>query len=252
LIHAVYQKSLRQRVVCAFPNFFQPVTVGCSDKMLPTFPNIETPILHELNAVGGKDDVRFLYERLISYFPQITEAEISQIRNGKNQNWRKAVQKAGKSLDEQNLIRRERGFWVLTDAGKHRIGDETSGIILATSENETLSHTDAQDIICKIGEFLGFYSEKEFEYYDVIWREGEKSPRIDSAFAKLKRAFDAQRSKPFLILSSERDSNRAFQSLNREFRELETVITILSFAELRKIHENLSAIRKFLPAFLEK
>ena len=119
-------------------------------------------------------------------------------------------------------------------------------------------------MLCKVGEILGYFSEKEFEYYDVIWRESANSQRIshvfevqskgniDSAFAKLKRAFDAQRSKPFLILSSERDSNRARNSLNREFRELERNITILSFVELRKIHENLSAIADFLPVFLEK
>ena len=78
-------------------------------------------------------------------------------------------------------------------------------------------------MLLKIGEILGYYAEIEFEYYDVIWRETETSKRIshvfevqskgniDSAFAKLKRAFDAQRSKPFLILASERDTNRAIQ-----------------------------------------
>jgi hypothetical protein len=73
---------------------------------------------------------------------------------------------------------------------------------------------------------------------------------IDSAFAKLKRAYDAQRSKIFLILDSERDANRAQKSLSREFREIEDVLVILSFVEIRKIHENLSAISRFLPDFL--
>lgn len=230
---------------------------------LPIYTNIETPVLHELSAVGGADDVRFLYVRLISYFPQLSDIEIRQIKGGKNQNWRKSVQKAGKSLDEQNLIRRERGFWSLTDIGKQVIENETSGIIVTKTPNELLSHQDIQEILCEIGKILGFYSEKEFEYYDVIWRESEKSQRIshvfevqskgniDSAFAKLKRAFDAQRTKPFLVLSSERDTNRAVKSLNQEFRELENVITILSFAELRKIHENLAAIANFLPNFLD-
>ncbi len=232
--------------------------------MLPKSPNIETPILQELSAVGGSDDVRFLYERLISYFPQISEVEIKQIKISKEQNWRKSVQKAGKSLDEQNLIRRERGFWTITDIGKRFIENENSGIIFTKTVDEALSHQDIQTMLCEIGKILGYFSEKEFEYYDVIWRESKTSQRIshvfevqskgniDSAFAKLKRAFDAQRSKPFLILSSERDSNRARNSLNREFRELARNITIISFVELRKIHENLSAIAEFLPAFLEK
>lgn len=229
---------------------------------LPIYTNIESPILQELSAVGGADDVRFLYERLVSYFPQLNDEEIYLIKIGENQNWRKAVQKAGKSLDENSLIRRERGFWSLTDKGKKASVAEVSGIIVTKTQNTKLSHQDIQEMICKIGEILGFFAEKEFEYYDVIWRESITNQRIshvfevqskgniDSAFAKLKRAFDAQRSKPFLILSSERDTNRAAKSLSREFRELETVITILSFAELRKIHENLSAIAVFLPNFL--
>lgn len=231
---------------------------------LPIYANIETPILHELSAVGGSDDVKFLYERLISYFPQISEIEIIQIKNGKNHSWRNIVQKAGKSLDEQNLIRRTRGFWSITDTGKKFIEDESRGIITNQPQHNALSHRDIQEMLCKVGEILGYFSQKEFEFYDVIWRESEKSQRIshvfevqskgniDSAFAKLKRAFDAQRSKPFLILASERDTNRAIKSLNLEFRELEKVITILSFAEFRKIHENLSAISNFLPVFLEK
>ncbi len=232
--------------------------------MLPRSPFIEIPILQELYAVGGSDDVRFLYDRLISYFPQISDAEIKQIKTGKDSNWRKAVQKAGKSLDEQNLIRRTRGFWTITDIGKQRIDNENSGILSTKTVNDALSHQDIQTLICEIGNILGYFCEKEFEFYDVIWRESQNSQRIshvfevqskgniDSAFAKLKRAFDAQRSKPFLVLTSERDSNRARNSLNREFRELERNITILSFVELRKIYENLSAIADFLPVFLEK
>lgn len=232
--------------------------------MLPKSPNLETPILQELNALGGSDDVRFLYERLISYFPQISESEAIQIKNGKDRNWKKSIQKAGKSLNEQNLIRRERGFWSITDIGKRFIENENSGIIFTKTINDALSHQDIQTMICEVGDILGYFSEKEFEYYDVIWRESQNSPRIshvfevqskgniDSAFAKLKRAFDAQRSKPFLILSSERDSKRALKSLNQEFRELERNITVLSFVELRKIHQNLTTISDFLPSFLEK
>lgn len=229
---------------------------------IPVFNSIETPILHELSAIGGKDDVRFLYDRLISYFPSLSDAEISNIKNGQESRWKSAVQKAGKSLDEQNLITRERGIWSLTKKGIEAANAESSGIIFNKSDNNSLSHLEVQQMIFEIGEILGYFSALEFEYYDVIWRENEKSPRIshvfevqskgniDSAFAKLKRAFDAQRSKPFLVLASERDTNRAQRSLTQEFRELENVITILSFVELRKIHENLKAIDKYLPKLL--
>ncbi len=231
---------------------------------LPLSSNIETPILQELAAVGGTDDVRFLYDRLISYFPSLSDAEISAIKAGEQRFWKKIVQKAGKNLDENNLIRRDRGIWSLTEKGRNSVELESEGIIFTTPEfeNEALSHKQVQEMLVQIAEILGFYGEIEFQYYDVVWREKNNRQRlshvfevqskgnIDSAFAKLKRAYDAQRSKIFLILDSERDATRAEKSLAQEFRELENILVILSFAELRKIHENLSSIAKFLPAFL--
>lgn len=230
---------------------------------LPLTTNIEIPILQELVAVGGADDVRFLYERLISYFPSLSDGEVSEIKNQSNRKWRGAVQKAGKVLDENNFIRRERGLWQITESGRKRVESETDGFVIASSEKAFLTHEIVQRMIVEIGEILGFYAVAEFEYYDVIWRESRESQRIshvfevqskgniDSAFAKLKRAFDAQRSQPFLIISSERDTNRAAQSLNREFREIQDALTVISFVELEKIYENLRVIKDLLPKFLK-
>ena len=229
---------------------------------LPLLANIEIPVLHELIAVGGTDDVKFIYQRLISYFPSLSDAEIFQIQNGSNKKWRSAVQKAGKSLDEQRLIRRHRGIWQITETGKRLVENESDGFSIAKSAEIQLNHQNVQQMIVEIGEILGFKAQKEYEFYDVVWRESVNSQRlshvfevqskgnIDSAFAKLKRAFDAQRSKPFLIISTERDTNRALKSLSQEFRELETNLTIWSFAELKKIHENLCNIADYLPQFL--
>lgn len=230
---------------------------------LPISPLIETPILQELSAVGGTDDVRFIYERLIPYFPSLSDAEILQIQNGENQSWKKAVQKAGKSLDEKKLISRTRGIWEITQSGREKVLSENSEFTVIKRETETLSHQKVQELICEIGDILGYYTETEFEFYDVIWRETETSRRIshvfevqskgniDSAFAKLKRAFDAQRSKPFLVLASERDTNRASRSLENEFRELSNVISIVSFVEIRKTFENLFEIKNILPKLLD-
>ena len=231
---------------------------------LPLSKNIEIPILQELSAVGGTDDVRFLYERLISYFPSLSDADIFSIKAGEHKFWKKAVQKAGRTLDEDNFIRRERGIWSLTEKGRQSVESEAGGIIYRTAELdvEPLSHKQIQEMLVGIGEILGFHAETEFQFYDVVWRERTNNQRlshvfevqskgnIDSAFAKLKRAYDAQRSKIFLILDSERDANRAGKSLAQEFRELEGELSVLSFVEIRKIHENLSAIAKFLPDFL--
>ena len=225
----------------------------------PLSTSLETPILQELSAVGGSDDVRFLYEKLVAYFPQITSKDLQKI-----QNWRKLVQRAGKELNEQGLLIRKRGFWEITDKGKRKIEAESHDFEFAKSAIEELNHQSIQAMIVEIGKSLNYHAEVEYEYYDVVWREKELSPRlshvfevqskgnIDSAFAKLKRAFEAQRSKPFLILSTERDTRRANQSLSREFADLQEFITILSFAEINRIHQNLESIKEILPKLLAK
>lgn len=229
------------------------------------FPNtssIEMPILQELAATGGEDDLRFLYARLEAYFPQLSTEEVLEIKSGESKTWRRFVQKAGKSLDEKGFIKRERGFWKITEMGRHTVEVENQGFVLTQLKEETLSHSTIQQKMIEIGRTLGFYAEAEFEFYDVIWRESAKSQRIshvfevqskgniDSAFAKLKRAYQSQRSKPFLILSTESDTRRALKSLNSEFLEIEEALTILSFPEVKKIHENLSEIADLLPFFL--
>jgi hypothetical protein len=230
---------------------------------LPLTHSIEMPILQELAATGGTDDVRFLYERLIPYFPQINENEIHDIKNDKNVYWRKAVQKAGRDLDEKNYLKRNRGVWTITEKGKEAVQAETSSFTLTAPIIELPTHLDIQELLVEIGKFLGYSAEIEFEYYDVVWREKPQSPRlshifevqnkgnIDSAFAKLKRAYQNQRTKPFLILSSERDLNRARQSLIYEFQDIEAAVTILTFVQVKHIHRNLKSISEVLSKFLD-
>lgn len=230
----------------------------------PKSSAIEIPILQELSATGGAEDVRFLYELLIGYFPQLSETEIREINDGTAANWRKLVQKAGRELGARGLLERNRGFWTLTEKGRREAAGEIEGFRITRIEHDELNHGRIQEMLVEIGLILGYRAEIEFEYYDVVWREKRSSPRlshvfevqskgnIDSAFAKLKRAHDAQRTKPFLVLATERDTNRAKQSLEREFHELAGVLTILSFAELNRIHQNLKSIAEILPKFLEK
>ena len=231
---------------------------------IPKISSIEMPILQELVATGGADNLRFLYERLLAYFPQLSEKEINEIRAGTNKNWRSAVQKAGKFLDEQKFLERDHGNWKITEKGRKEVEKEISGFALTVSPQENLSHTEIQKMLLEIGENLGFYAQTEFEYYDVIWRETPKSARIshvfevqskgniDSAFAKLKRAYQAQRTKPFLVIASERDLNRARQSLSREFHDIETVVVILTFAQIKQVHQNLKNIAEIIKEFLLK
>ena len=167
-------------------------------------------------------------------------------------------------LDEKNCIKRRLGFWTITPKGKASVADEVLDFAPAKPAINQTSHVDVQKLLIEIGGFLGFHAAMEFEFYDVVWREPEKNPRLshvfevqhkgtlDSAFAKLKRAYQSQRSKPFLIISSENDFRRARQSLGREFQDIEAVVTILTFVQVEKIYRNLKAVGEILPKLLEK
>jgi hypothetical protein len=74
---------------------------------------------------------------------------------------------------------------------------------------------------------------------------------VDAALAKLKRAYDAQRTRPFLVVSSERDTNRAEMQMSLArtgaFHEIGSVTTILSFEQLRRLHRALTSVEDILP-----
>lgn len=238
----------------------------------PGVARIELPILQELVATGGVEDVRFLYARLVAYFPQLDEGEAQSLDNGQRKQWRRLVQRAGLQLSEQRQLERRHGHWAITPAGRKRVAEEALDFSLTDSaaqaaDNAPLTHADVQQMLLDIGRVLGFHAQREFEYYDVVWRTSAASPRlshvfevqhkgnIDAALAKLKRAYEAQRSKPFLIIASERDTNRANRSLSQAntgaFHEIGRVTTILSFEQLHRLHRALTSVEDLLPTFFE-
>lgn len=237
----------------------------------PEVARLELPILQELVATGGADDVRFLYARLVGYFPQLTEEERAGFANGEAKTWRRLVQRAGRELDAKRQITRARGVWSVTPHGRKRADEEEFAVSESSSDAyipaQELTHAEMQQMLIEIGRALGFHAEAEFDYYDVVWRESAASVRlshvfevqrkgnIDSALAKLKRAYDAQRSKPFLIVTTERDTNRAGRSLSDArtggFHEIGRATIILSGEQLRQLHRSLTSVEEILRKFFE-
>ena len=238
----------------------------------PGAERLELPILQELVATGGVEDVRFLYARLAAYFPQLDDAEVNALDNGHRKQWRRLVQRAGLQLSEQRQLERRHGHWAVTPAGRKRVMEEALDFSLsdaASAESPAptaaLTHVDVQQMLLDIGRVLGYHAQMEFEYYDVVWRASAASPRlshvfevqhkgnIDAALAKLKRAYEAQRSKPFLIVASERDTNRARRSMSQAntgaFHEIGRVTAILSFEQLHRLHRALTSVEDLLAAF---
>ena len=238
----------------------------------PGVARIELPILQELAATGGVEDVRFLYNRLAGYFPQLDETEVRALQNGHCAQWRRLVQRAGRQLADQRQIERRQGRWAILAAGRKRVSEEGQSFSITESieavRPDALTHGDIQQRLLDIGRVLGYYAESEFEYYDVVWRASAESPRlshvfevqhkgnIDAAMAKLKRAYEAQRSKPFLIVASERDTNRANRNMSPSrtgaFHEIGSATVILSFEQLDKLHRALTSVEDILTEIFER
>ncbi|HZI18398.1 MAG TPA: hypothetical protein VEY09_07355 [Pyrinomonadaceae bacterium] len=236
----------------------------------PSVERIELPVLQELIATGGAEDVRFLYDRLVAYFPGLDAAEVRALSNGHRRQWRRLVQRAGRELDLRREIERERGLWTVTERGRRRAAEEGPSFDLeaAAAAEDELTHAEVQRMLCEVGRVLGFSAQAEFDFYDVVWRETDESPRlshvfevqrrgnVDAALAKLKRAYDAQRSRPFLVVATERDTNRAGRQLSEArtgpFHEIGRVTTILSFEQLRRLHRSLASIGDLLARLFER
>jgi hypothetical protein len=238
----------------------------------PGVARIELPILQELAATGGVEDIRFLYNRLAGYFPQLDETEVRALENGHCAQWRRLVQRAGRQLADQRQIERRQGRWAILAAGRKRVSEEGQSFTLSESietvRPDALTHGDIQQRLLDIGRVLGYHAETEFDYYDVVWRASATSPRlshvfevqhkgnIDAAMAKLKRAYEAQRSKPFLIVASERDTNRANRNMSPArtgaFHEIGRATVILSFEQLDKLHRALTSVEDILTEIFER
>jgi len=220
----------------------------------PDTSRLELPILQELKATGGGDQLRYLYERLPRYFPQLTRQDLEDRAESGRSRWARAVQRAGRQLEEKGELRREKNHWKITARGLKRVEDEAMTLDAPASverKEKTLTHKEAQAMLVEIGLMLGKHAEAEFEHYDVVWRDAPSSPRlshvfevqisgsVDSALTRLKHAYDAQRSRPFLVVADERDRRFAGKRLTGSFHEIWDIITVIGVGELHRLYEAL-------------
>lgn len=247
---------------------------------LPGAERVELPILQELVATGGTENVKFLYARLVDYFPQLDEREQTSAReHGARTAWTNLVQRAGRLLVEKRQLERQRGLWKITAHGRKRLDSEAIDFTNAdnnsnnatTGERANVSrqttHHELQQMLAAIGRALGYFAELEFERIDVVWRANRSSPRvshafevqrkgnIDAALAKLKQAYEKQRSKPFLVVINETDTTRARRQMSTQrggaFHEIETATTILSGEQIVKLHRALASVEDVLEKVFE-
>jgi hypothetical protein len=234
----------------------------------PETSRLELPILQELKATGGADQLRYLYERLPRYFPQLTGQDLDERAESGRSRWARAVQRAGRQLEEKGELRREKDRWQITARGLKRVEAEAMTLDAAGAaverKEKTLTHKEAQAMLVDIGRMLGKHAEAEFEYYDVVWRDSASSPRlshvfevqisgsVDSALTRLKHAYDAQRSRPFLVVAGERDRRFAGRRLTGSFHEIWDIITVIGVGELQRFYEALKLHENLLGALVER
>jgi hypothetical protein len=235
---------------------------------LPETSRLELPILQELKATGGGDQLRYLYERLPRYFPQLTRQDLDERDENGRSRWARVVQRAGRQLEEKGELRREKDQWKITARGLKRVEDESMRLdaraVPAERGEKTLTHKEAQAMLVEIGLMLGKHAEAEFEHYDVVWRDTASSPRlshvfevqisgsVDSALTRLKHAYDAQRSRPFLVVAGERDQRFAGKRLSGSFHEIWERITVIGVGELQRLYESVKANEELIGKLMEK
>jgi hypothetical protein len=231
----------------------------------PETTRLALPILQELHATGGSDQVQYLYARLESYFPQLTPDDLDACTDAGRNRWRMLVQRAGKQLESVGELKRERTRWLLTSRGSKRV--EAEAVQFAptnhlTPVSTTLTHKEAQQMLVAIGQWLGHYAQMEFERYDVVWRENEKAPRlshvfevqisgsVDSALTRLKHAYEKQRSRLYLVIADERDQRFADKRMTGAFHEIWNEVTIIGAGELQRLYQSLQAQQNLLSRLL--
>jgi hypothetical protein len=228
----------------------------------PETSRLELPILQELKATGGGDQLRYLYDRLHRYFPQLDLQDLDERTEDGRSRWRRVVQRAGRQLEEKGELRREKNHWKITARGLKRVEAEAMQLDAKPARVErkgkTLTHREAQAMLVEIGLLLGRHAEAEFEHFDVVWRDSAAAPRlshvfevqisgsVDSALTRLKHAYDAQRSRIFLVIADERDKRFAGKRLTGSFHEIWEVVTVIGVGELQRLHEALGANNSLL------
>lgn len=228
----------------------------------PESTRLELPILQELKATGGRDQPRYLYDRLAQYFPQLTAQELDEKTESGRSRWHRVIQRTAKQLLINGEVRRQGTTWEITAKGILRVEGEALQITPAQSDDVVsvpyLNHREAQMMLVEIGLWLGHFALSEFEHFDVVWRASATAPRlshvfevqisgsVDSALTRLKHAYETQRSKLFLVIADERDRRFADKRLSGSFHEILDLVTIIGTGELQQFHETLKSKQNLL------
>lgn len=155
------------------------------------------------------------------------------------------------------------GAWRITEKGERRAKESEIPLALLTPVKPSPpSHDEIKQRLVEIGKMLGKYALSEHQRYDVVWKETPSSPRLSHVFevqdkgnlaaalARLKHAYDTQRSRPFLIVVGEREQEKVQQLvhpfLEGYFHELSLVLILLAPEDVERTYRALSPLKELL------
>jgi hypothetical protein len=228
---------------------------------LPDAARVELPLLQELYATGGSDQLRYLSERLVRYFPQLPQGELCR-PSPERRRWLRLLSRTVQRLMGRGELLRQRTRLELTDKGVRRAQAEALCPEPAPVAAGPRTHEELQRCLLEIGQVLGKHAEAEVDTYDVVWRDRRRAPRlshvfevqvrgsVDSALTRLKRAHEAQRSRLFLVIADERARAFAARRLALAFPEIADQVTLLGAGELVRLHQALVAHRELVARLL--
>jgi len=233
---------------------------------LPNDRDLQIALLSAIQDAGGEARPRDIYPEVTARFPGLTTEDlVGTLPSGANR-WTNRIQWQRQKLVVRGEIAREpRGIWRITDKGRDRLKLEPPGSqpkppkparapeLPAGEADEGKPHREVQNHLQEIGEMLGYRARVEDRLYDrqydVTWRRDEYSlpssifevqhgGSLDSARDKLRHAHDNCRARVCLVVTSERDHEKAKQGLGP--------IQLLRAEEIARLHQTLARNRDVL------
>ena len=156
---------------------------------LPKQKEVEIPLLHSIEAMGGEVKPLEVYPKVTAYFPQITEDDLKETIAGGINKWTNRIQWARQSLVLRgDLERYPHGLWRITARGRQRLraeGPMPEGAEIpskeapkaikeqATKLQPPKRHDELKQKLVEIGKELGYYTSTEegpVYRHDVLWK----------------------------------------------------------------------------------
>ncbi|MDI6823432.1 MAG: winged helix-turn-helix domain-containing protein [Bacillota bacterium] len=231
---------------------------------MPAEKSLALPLLRVIADAGGELSVQEAVDRVVGFFPELTEEDKQQLR------WSRRVEWARLELVHQGLLHRgPRGIWRITPEGRAHLDEHWASWRPEYSIQrppppppppEEKIHEHLKELLYRVGSILGYHPEKEFREgpyrYDVVWKdfpgvarasrvfEVQDKGSLEGALVKLQHASHVWGSVLFLVVTGERDQKKIQQYvgplLAGPFHQLAASLVVLSPDQVEELHETLS------------